>query len=74
MSFIEGVELANAFYELNDPFEQRARLEGNKTKRENEKQVPSLDEEFLNALESSMPPDIWNRNGTGASFYGVFGS
>ena len=53
----KGVELANAFYELNDPFEQRARLEGEQKQREKMKsEVPSLDEEFLNALESSMPP------------------
>jgi len=50
-------ELGNAFSELNDPIEQRARmveqLEQAHARGEKEKQ---LDEEFLDAIDQGMPP------------------
>ncbi|OGW86156.1 MAG: lysine--tRNA ligase [Omnitrophica bacterium RIFCSPHIGHO2_02_FULL_46_11] len=51
--FIGRMELANAFSELNDPFEQRERLMKQKEVIGTEK---VLDENFLNALEYGMPP------------------
>ncbi len=50
--FAAGMELANAFSELNDPVEQRSRMEAQKLD-ENGK---VLDEDFLAAMEYGMPP------------------
>lgn len=53
----KGYELANAFHELNDPVEQRARsLEDLEKKKSLGKEVVDLDEAFFKALESGMPP------------------
>jgi elongation factor P--(R)-beta-lysine ligase len=51
----KGMELANAFDELNDPHEQRKRANEDLSKREGKSPIP-LDEEFFQALESGMPP------------------
>jgi lysyl-tRNA synthetase class 2 len=65
-AFVGGMEIANAFSELNDPVEQRGRFQ-----EQTERQVPELveaeslsrlpeteviDEDFLLALEYGMPP------------------
>jgi lysyl-tRNA synthetase class 2 len=51
--FIAGREIANAFSELNDPFEQRSRF----MEQIRQKQGPSeLDEDYIRALEYGMPP------------------
>ncbi len=52
--FMAGMEVANAFTELNDPIEQRERF-----KRQMEAKAEGadkLDEDFLTALEHGMPP------------------
>jgi lysyl-tRNA synthetase class 2 len=49
--FIGGMELANAFTELNDPDEQRRRLEAQATE-----QGGVVDEDFVLAMEHGMPP------------------
>lgn len=55
--YIGGLELANAFTELNDPAEQRARFEAQlRVKREQQEYDGRLDEDLLSALESGMPP------------------
>lgn len=49
--FVGGIELANAYTELNDPLEQRSRLEAQAARSGGE-----VDEDFLLALEHGMPP------------------
>lgn len=52
-----GFELANAFHELNDPNEQRRRLElDNQQRRRLGKAPLPIDEEFLHALDCGLPP------------------
>ena len=52
-----GHELCNAFTELNDPLDQRARFEEQmRAKAQGEAEVQPLDEDFLRALEYGMPP------------------
>tara|TARA_Y100000994_G_scaffold99544_1_gene82182 strand:+ start:3053 stop:4552 length:1500 start_codon:yes stop_codon:yes gene_type:complete len=55
--FIGGMEFANSFSELNDPVEQRFRLEEIiKSTTKIDKEIQLIDEEFISAMESGMPP------------------
>jgi lysyl-tRNA synthetase class 2 len=55
--FVCGIELANAFVELTDPIEQRARFIADRARRHAEHGPDwPLDEDFLAALEHGMPP------------------
>jgi lysyl-tRNA synthetase class 2 len=55
--FVCGIELANAFVELTDPVEQRARFQADRTRRHAMYGADwALDEDFLAALEHGMPP------------------
>lgn len=56
--FIGGMEVANAFTELNDPLEQRKRFEEQERMRAmmGDEEVERLDEDFLTAMEYGMPP------------------
>lgn len=53
-----GLELANAFHELNDPEEQARRLIADRGKKERTGaiDIPPDDQEFLAALRAGMPP------------------
>ena len=53
--FIGGVEVANSFTELNDPIEQRKRLEDQLLDKEYDDDQ-KLDENFIEAMECGMPP------------------
>jgi lysyl-tRNA synthetase class 2 len=56
-AFAGGVEIANAFTELNDPDEQRARFVAQREQAAaGDEETQPFDEAFLEALEQGMPP------------------
>jgi lysyl-tRNA synthetase, class II len=55
--FAMGMEFANAFTELNDPDEQRARFEEQRRQTAaGDEETQPYDEDFVQALEHGMPP------------------
>ena len=55
--FAAGMEFANAFTELNDPDEQRARFEQQRTDAAaGDEDAQPYDEDYVRALEHGMPP------------------
>jgi lysyl-tRNA synthetase class 2 len=55
--YIAGMEIFNAFSELNDPLDQRARFEAQMgLMAAGDEEAQQLDEDFLRALEYGMPP------------------
>ena len=56
-AYAGGMEIANAFTELNDPMEQRQRfLQQQKEYQAQGEEVGEIDEDFLLAMEHGMPP------------------
>ena len=55
--FVNSMELANAFTELNDPAEQKCRFEEQVAKRKaGDMESHFMDEDYIEALEYGMPP------------------
>ncbi|OCC14437.1 Lysyl-tRNA synthetase (class II) [Dissulfuribacter thermophilus] len=55
--FIAGREMANAFSELNDPRDQKARFEEQVANRGDDEEIPpEVDYDYIRALEVGMPP------------------
>jgi lysyl-tRNA synthetase class 2 len=56
-AYVGGFEIANAFTELNDPDEQRRRFEQQAEEiRRGDEEAQPMDENYIHALESGMPP------------------
>jgi lysyl-tRNA synthetase class 2 len=56
-AFVGGIEISNAFTELNDPDEQRRRFEQQREEIERgDEEAQPYDEAFVEALEHGMPP------------------
>jgi len=55
--YIAGIEIANAFTELNDPQEQRRRFELQLARKESgDQEAHVMDEDYIRALSYGMPP------------------
>jgi lysyl-tRNA synthetase class 2 len=55
--YVAGLEVANAYTELNDPREQRRRLEAQaRARAAGDEEAHSMDEDFVRALEYGLPP------------------
>jgi lysyl-tRNA synthetase class 2 len=55
--FISGMEIANAFCEINDPADQRQRFEAQMKLRERgDDEAMVIDEDYIRALSYGMPP------------------
>ncbi len=55
--YVAGMEVANGYSELNDPREQRRRMQQQVAARgESDEVPPEVDEDYLTALEHGMPP------------------
>ncbi|KIS02736.1 lysine--tRNA ligase [Paucilactobacillus wasatchensis] len=55
--YINKMEYANAFTELNDPIDQRQRFEAQDVEREaGNEEAHGIDEDYLEAMEYGMPP------------------
>lgn len=54
--FINGQEWANAYTELNDPVDQRERLMEQEKNRVVDEEAHPMDDDFVEAIETGMPP------------------
>lgn len=55
--YVNGAELANAFSELNDPLDQRARFEAQSALRDGgDDEAHRVDDDYIRALEYGLPP------------------
>ena len=54
--FIQGMELANAYTELNDPILQEELFRSQLAGQKEEDSMAKMDTEFIDALKNAMPP------------------
>ena len=54
--FVACMEIGNSYSELNDPEEQRNRLKEQEANRGHDEEAHPMDEDFLHAIETGMPP------------------
>jgi len=54
--FVHGMELANAYTELNDPLLQETLFQGQLAGQKEEDSMATMDEDFVRALKHAMPP------------------
>tara|TARA_B100001123_G_scaffold446138_1_gene599640 strand:+ start:11242 stop:12753 length:1512 start_codon:yes stop_codon:yes gene_type:complete len=55
--FVGGMEVANAFSELNDPIEQRRRFQDQLAERDKgDDEAHAMDDDYIQALEYGLPP------------------
>ncbi len=54
--FAACMEIGNSYSELNDPEEQRSRLKAQDANRGHDEEAHPMDEDFLHAIETGMPP------------------
>lgn len=54
--FAACMEIGNSYSELNDPLDQRERLEEQEAQRVVDEEAQPMDEDFLHAIETGMPP------------------
>ena len=54
--FVRGIELANAYTELNDPLLQEALFRGQLAGQKAEDSMAKMDDDFVRALKHAMPP------------------
>jgi lysyl-tRNA synthetase class 2 len=55
--YMNGMEIANAYSELNDPIQQKARfIEQMEAKKQGDDEAQPYDEDFIIALEHGLPP------------------
>ncbi len=69
----KGLEIANAFHELNDPGEQMRRFESDLNEQKRQGRVPvRLDHEFIEGLKFGMPPSSGIALGVERLFMALF--
>ncbi len=54
--FAAGMEIGNSYSELNDPEDQLARLKEQEANRAHDEEAHPMDEDFILAIDSGMPP------------------
>lgn len=54
--FCYGMEIGNAYSELNDPIDQLERLKSQEEKRQVDGEAHPMDEDFIESIEYAMPP------------------
>jgi len=57
--FVSGMELANGYTELNDPYDQASRFrQQEKAKQAGDEEAQNYDQDYIDALEYGLPPTV----------------